>query len=234
MIKNIISPLFRVKPSPATSYSTLFYLQQYNFTVKPGPFITSVDGIPKKKKTYKKKDSKNGQDNSSVVDTAKTLFKPKTEQEGKDSGPETQLYVEEDDENENKVAKKSIFMKKQELASAKIKEIQDIQNIKQLRDFLELPVNITLTLSERHLLFDRIIKIISLQAPDNYTTMNASIQNFLERYELALQGNEDLAQIISIFNANAPRSMYITFTPFFTKCFDLILKHPRRISKVIP
>lgn len=112
MIKNLISSFPKLRFNASITSSHLYYLQHFNFTVKPGPFITTVDGIPKMKRAYKKKDKEVTQDNSPVVDSPKVLFKQKPVEEIKDQGPENSLYVEEESEKENKGAKKKYLYEK--------------------------------------------------------------------------------------------------------------------------
>ena len=150
----------------------------------------------------------------------------------KKSKAEKSEKSEKAEKSEKNETKSSVFIKP-EPATNKVREIAELQNLKDIVNFIEKPQNKLLMISEKQILYEKIVKLISLQNIDSRSPYIPPIKTFLEGYKASLKGADDVRYYISIFSLSINKVMAVAFEEFYTDCVEELLKSPKFKTSVI-
>jgi hypothetical protein len=147
--------------------------------------------------------------------------------------PKTSIFIlpkkkqPEPEKTENTEQKTSVFMKQKQDITNKMREISDLQTMKGVVSFIEKPQNKILLLAEKQTLYEKIMKLMSLQNIDLQNSVIPPLKEFFNRYKVTLKSAEDARYYIGIFSLSINKVTAAAFEDFYLDCVDEMLKLPK-------
>lgn len=137
--------------------------------------------------------------------------------------------------SEEKKSSSPFIVKPKSMSGIRAREIHQIQNLMSIESFLTKPQNITLSLNERVVIYDKLCKIL-LGSKDDYkkgSTLAFVLTKFLEKFSNALQAAQNEKVYISLLNMPTPRVLFWEFNKFYADCLnELLFKYPELKAQV--
>lgn len=103
-------------------------------------------------------------------------------------------------------------------------QLTKIQTLEDVIDFINQPQNMILTIRERNILYDKLVKIFSKPGLKvDSAVVKPALNDFLAKFLVSLKSSENHKLYLAIFNLAVPKELFIYCEDFFRECLNEIL-----------